>query len=562
MIFDVNEIRKYKEHKVLSEILSYYKKEYSENYQGKPIEVLPYKEHKQVYITGNRTSFEKYYFDRRKRLFLLQALAMFDDSYLEDLEDLISAICEEYMWILPIHCVNLETKLFDKTEIDLFCSETALYLSETLYIFKDKLCPEIRSRIITELKERIIDNYESRTFKYETFSSNWASVCACGIGATYLLVFPDRFNNVKERLLKQFEIYLKSIDYEGYCYEGVNYWQYGFGFFCLFFSLYKNLNYSLPSFVKSEKVVNTVKYISRANMQGDIYLPFSDGGGQNFNINLYIMYIVKDLFEHEYDLPEKSIVEKSLFVYTTEPLFLHSVNGILKYGVSGKGVNENYYYYKKAEVFVSKKERYSFACKGGNNDELHNHNDVGAFQIVSDGKRLIADIGAGEYTCDYFIFTDEGRYNDKIFVCNSASHSVPIVNGKLQKAGKEYHGVVNEVKEDIFDIDLQNAYDCDIGLLNVKYVLENNQVIVKYFCKEIDDIVFRFITPYQPIIIDGELFIENMKCEFPDSDNISINEHTYSDSAAKEAKVYMLDYKVNNNKDFHIEFKFVFKEII
>lgn len=49
------------------------------------------------------------------------------------------------------------------------------------------------------------------------------------------------------------------------------------------------------------------------------------------------------------------------------------------------------------------------------------------------GEQLICDLGAGEYTAEYF---GPGRYN---ILCNSSEgHSVPIVNGGFQQAGANF----------------------------------------------------------------------------------------------------------------------------
>ena len=43
-----------------------------------------------------------------------------------------------------------------------------------------------------------------------------------------------------------------------------------------------------------------------------------------------------------------------------------------------------------------------FAIKVGHNGEPHNHNDVGSFLNVVNEEQLICDLGAGEYTAEYF----------------------------------------------------------------------------------------------------------------------------------------------------------------
>ena len=73
------------------------------------------------------------------------------------------------------------------------------------------------------------------------------------------------------------------------------------------------------------------------------------------------------------------------------------------------------------------------ACKGGHNGEPHNHNDVGSFLYLLGGDMLLTDLGAGEYTKQYF---GPQRYD---ILCNSSfGHSVPILDGNGQKTGAEY----------------------------------------------------------------------------------------------------------------------------
>ena len=84
-------------------------------------------------------------------------------------------------------------------------------------------------------------------------------------------------------------------------------------------------------------------------------------------------------------------------------------------------------------MIAQDEEGNGFAAKGGNNAENHNHNDIGHFLCVFEGEMLLSDLGAGEYTKDYF---SDGRYQ---ILCNrSLGHSVPLINGTEQLEGKEY----------------------------------------------------------------------------------------------------------------------------
>ncbi|MBQ3913501.1 MAG: heparinase II/III family protein, partial [Lachnospiraceae bacterium] len=75
-----------------------------------------------------------------------------------------------------------------------------------------------------------------------------------------------------------------------------------------------------------------------------------------------------------------------------------------------------------------------FAVKGGHNAEPHNHNDIGSFIYVLGDRPLLTDLGAGEYTAQYF--KDETRYG--YIVCSSLGHNVPVINGHGQQAGREF----------------------------------------------------------------------------------------------------------------------------
>ncbi|MFJ2374236.1 hypothetical protein ACIOZL_15690 [Streptomyces sp. NPDC087769] len=70
--------------------------------------------------------------------------------------------------------------------------------------------------------------------------------------------------------------------------------------------------------------------------------------------------------------------------------------------------------------------------KGGHNEELHNHNDLGSFVVAVDGEPLLAELGAGFYNGQYF---GPDRYD--ILCTGSQGHSVPLLNGTVQRASRE-----------------------------------------------------------------------------------------------------------------------------
>lgn len=69
----------------------------------------------------------------------------------------------------------------------------------------------------------------------------------------------------------------------------------------------------------------------------------------------------------------------------------------------GQTSNGTFFYLPDAEwAIATGKQQTAFAIKGGNNGEPHNHNDVGSFLYSIGKEEIISDLGAGEYTKDYF----------------------------------------------------------------------------------------------------------------------------------------------------------------
>ncbi|MBQ9729822.1 MAG: heparinase II/III family protein, partial [Clostridia bacterium] len=510
---------------------------------GKPILSLNYFHQKLYHINGDRVKHETAYFERRNRLCFLQLLALKSDDYLLDLEEVLAAICDEFSWIVPAHAYNAQKAIFDRNFIDLFSAETSFYLSETLHVFGDKLSADIQYRIRTCVEEKVIKVYENRTFWWETDRCNWAAVCACGVGLSYLYLFPERFDSVKERLMHSFECYLSGLVEEGYCYEGISYWEYGFGFYALFFGVYSE-RFGRPPIVDSKKVINALKYPLIAEMDEGLFFPFADGGRGVSCINCLIAGAVKRLYPNQFPVQVKA--KEDLFSFTGKALGYRVLLSLEDEPILKKD-EEKSVYYKAAQVFAYRSKKYAFAAKGGTNNEFHNHNDVGAFQIVKNQKRLIIDIGAGEYTKDYF--NNDKRYTEEIFVCISASHSVPIIDGLQQGFGENYRAENVVASENAFSMDLSKAYDLDTQKVSVRYETLENGVKVHYrFSGVKEKILFRFVSEYKPLQACGGVQIDEMRLACDRNVLPALSARQYAKHNAltddKFDTVHLIDYEV------------------
>ena len=525
---------------------------YEKNYKNKPIYSLSFSDYNYFFTHGDRARYEIPFFNRRKRLSVLQVLAIYDDKYIKDLEEIIWAICDEYTWVNPAH-----KKLNNK--IDLFSAETARILAETVYVLDKKLSDLIKERVKDVLFEKIILAYENNTDWWDKIDCNWSAVCACGVGLTYLYLFPERYFTIEERLFNSFKAFLTEFDEEGYCYEGVGYWQYGFSGFCLFFDVYEQLKGVRPEFIDSEKVKKVIEYVNNARMSEDIYLPFADGGYPTWVMDANMAYTIKSLYPKDFKLNKLSP-----FFPCNKGLCLRSLVGIIRFGDEKQFIKKDEsIYYKKAQVFIRKNKKYSFAVQCGNNGVIHNHNDVGAFQIVSNNERVICDFGAGKYTKEYF-GTNEQRY--KIFACNSLSHSVPKINGELQAYGKEYCGTILSCDKNRVTMDIAKAYKNGPKSLTVEYLTEEDYISIKYRCDSVKEkISFHFVSDLKPIKTKKGIKLGNttIVSELKDPIIVSRKEEVNDPmrlerKTVKPRNVYTIDYEVLKKGEISAEFKIVF----
>jgi hypothetical protein len=189
------------------------------------------------YRTGDRRKFEEPYFKRRNSLSAAALLLLVteEEAYLDYVQRMLWAICDEYSWAVPAHTKgDPET---DPFEIDLFNAETAFAPAEILFVLEDRLDVCVRVRVRAEIKRRIFDPFLARVQWYEHLNSNWAAVCAGNVGGAMLYLDPALFERSLPRLLHSMKLFLGGFSEEGICMEGTAYWTYGFSNFVWFADL-------------------------------------------------------------------------------------------------------------------------------------------------------------------------------------------------------------------------------------------------------------------------------------------------------------------------------------
>jgi hypothetical protein len=543
-----------------------------------PVTDIPFSLFKIFFETGSRKEYEKEYFTKRSQLNISALLSLLygKPEYIKSLEKNIISVCNEYTWCLPAHIKpeDLNNNLKNIT-IDLFSAETGFALAEILHITCNIFSKEVKNEILKQIEIRIFDLFLNRTFDWETWPMNWASVCAGSIGAAAVYLIRDnteRLACIIARVLDSMEVYLSGFDSDGACREGVSYWEYGFGFLVYFSEILRRRTNGKINFLESEKVRQISLFQQRVYLKAPYTVNFSDSDSRHFYAPGLACFL-KGIFP-EFRIPPEAARAGILHDPCSRwPVFIRNIFWDNPEKKGGMEENRSFYFEKAQWIVSAKKTGSSIACfaaKGGHNDEPHNHNDIGSFIIHVNGENLIADPGRGEYTKDYF--TEKLRYG--FFTTSSRGHSVPVINNCFQKAGPEYksrdvHSEITEDKDD-FVLDIAGAYNTKnlvSCLRKLIFLKKDNPVIILHdtfkFKSSPGSVIERFLTPLKPEILNSNkirISGEKSSLEIEYDNNLFtpvVNKEEYKNHYSKTETAYLLDLILTDKKpEFSAEFVF------
>lgn len=465
----------------------------------KPPPELPDELYLLFFENGNRRLYETPYGERIKRLrdFAAAYAATLEAPYLEAMEREIKAILDEKTWVMPAHDrgrKNFDGKLID---VDLGSSRRGALLAAIHAMFAERLSPQLRERIEQNVEERVLApfrirlaNPDSELCRWLTWTNNWNAVCLSQI-VTAALALPigveEKAQIVAgaEQWLPRF---LSGFTQDGYCSEGVGYWNYGFGHYVL---LAETLHHATDGAINlfAKPIVRAVAtYAENLEMAPGQFPAFSDTrrypiparwirnitdvrlfGKVPVTVAEYAFWPNPLLPDNSFNLPPAGAGE------ATGSLKLPSASvgeatGSLKLppaamgGTGGTPTPDPLRgWFPDAQVLVARsgkespQEHLSVALKGGHNGEHHNHNDLGQFVVSYRGRQPVIDSGGETYTARTF---SARRYESDIL--NSYGHSVPVVAGQLQQVGEAARSRVLETRfsdtEDELLLDLSGAY--------------------------------------------------------------------------------------------------------
>lgn len=504
--------------------------EYDRSCKDKEIPLITFSDEMDFTKTGDRTRFNKKYFLRRKQLSVYAILCMIypeNEEYLEKLQDVICAICNEYSWQISAHRSRIDRNKRDG--LSLFSCETGLFLAEIKQMLIDRLDPLVIERITAEIDKRILKSFEnSHNLWIETLKSNWAAVCGGSIGMTFMYESSERFYKVNDRINAFMNNYLDGISDDGGTSEGADYWNYGFCFYAMYFDTFSKYVRGNTAGLEKEKVRKMANFYSSIYLNDKNMVSFSDSSGVG-EYHLWLMHFLKEKFDIVMPPKDGGWIDFEKFSAAVRAFLYYNPSNTADSIKSGKT------YYEKLSWYIERKEKYGFAIKAGHNGEEHNHNDIGSFIVANKRKQILCDLGSAQYTAVNF-----GKDRYTIFNNSSLGHSVPIVNGSEQGTGKDFYGTL--IISDKISVDMKNAYPEKIEKLTRSVELKENGLAVTDEFSGIFEIKERLITKEKPVISDGKIILDGAALSYDSDWKLVCSDKVIKTHEGNDLTVFILDF--------------------
>lgn len=427
-------------------------------------------------IKGDRKVSDSYHHGAVERITVFALAECIENGgrFITAYEKAVSAYCQFNSWVLTAHDYNMENYYLRNITIDLHSSCGSWELVIADYIMNDKVNPLIRSMIRENINKRtlepflaILEGKKEAPKWLDKTTNNWNAVCLGAVmGSAFGLIESKQLRSI---FLVAWEKYIKNykngFSGDGYCSEGLGYWSYGFSHYIFPAELIRQATNGILDYMNLPDIANDAVFPIKMHMGSGVYPSIGDCRIGFVPEEQPVKYVKSRYYGEDIGICECITRLYSLLVFAFDK-FSHLPK--LNFNTEKNDIAYRSWF-SDAGVLVSRCGlsddcKLSACMKGGNNNEHHNHNDIGSFTISVNDIQLISDIGNECYSAKTF---SEHRYESSFF--NSYGHSVPVIGGKLQGCeptkrkssffAKTLHVSFSEAP-DKYRLDLSNAYDC------------------------------------------------------------------------------------------------------
>ena len=376
-------------------------------------------------------------------------------------------------WLHPYEERFMRNYNRETVDTDLGVTHFAENLALTHFILGPRLPADFRALLLEQLNARVFEPTRRRIELGRDLTwwlgikHNWLAVCLTGIAQAAAAILPDATGRAWWLAFaeSQVAVFRESFTDDGVCTEGVGYWGYGFMHFIMLSEVLRRGTGNVIDLLDEPKWRRIALFPERAEIEPGVFVGFADSGLGGKPVIWPQLWL-----DNRVGTPPPGLVAADVDALApmglhlaSEPLLwmfrtrdpLHPVRHAVNFPLRN--------WFENATLLISRPgphttRRFSASIVGGNNGVNHNHNDLGTFTVVLDGRVLILDPGPEAYTFRTF---SERRYDSQLL--NSYGHPVPRVAGSLQAFGPDWRTrvIAKEFSADTdrLVLDLRNAYD-------------------------------------------------------------------------------------------------------
>ncbi len=423
-------------------------------YVGKQFYPINNELFKEYSVNGNRTNYENESNKRRIQLACLVIAELRGQSgeFIPDIINGLHYFENEIWWGIPAHYSFSEPRR-DTQTVELVSAGTASLVAWTIYSLHDKLEKAehgICQRMNKEIERRMLIPALQNDYDWKRRTNNW-NPWICSNWLTCIMLCEkdeERKQKALQQIRKCMDIFYDNYPEDGGCDEGISYWDRSVASFidcCILWEMITGEEFHVGR--SDAKLHAMVSYVYRMYIGNNASVNFADAipyptlhPASAFLIGKYVndstlcnysAYVAKN-FNFENNPSRLFLTSGSFPDVGREILFLQHYEEFINTPAVEPLISDSWL--PITQVFSARDKNGLFvAAKGGNNNESHNHNDIGNFIIYNKSNPVIVDLGVGTYTAQTF---SSQRY--ELMNTRSAYHNVPLINGIEQCDGAGY----------------------------------------------------------------------------------------------------------------------------
>ncbi len=487
--------------------------------------------------TGSRKADETPYFRRRVKLCWAALRCCVEPAaQLDDVADGLWLICEETSWVISAHNVNpipgapaaadMPLPDPDAPYIDLFAAQTGMILSMVCALLGTRLdaaAPMVTGRVRREIGRRILIPFMTRDDFWwmgvrRQDLNNWTPWilsnvlwCAClnpmeGAERTALI----------RRACVMLDRWLAVMPSDGGCDEGAGYWNMAGGALLDCLELLERVKGERLPVWEEPKIRNILAFPRTVEIGGGWFVNFADCDARPFLSGERLQTAGEKLGDPALTAMGQRFRGTLRDQLSDVPHLTRLLSLLFHPPGAGAAGAPGDAWLPDLQLRVVRRGHWTLACKGGHNGENHNHNDVGSLLLFLEDGPVIVDAGNMTYTAQTF---SEQRY--ELWNTRSAWHSLPLIGGAEQRAGRDHAAREVRPLPDGLELDMAAAYgeEAGVDLLRRTLSLSEKGLILRdgIALREAKEVTWVFLLRKEPCLAEGLCTAGNVRLRFSPS---------------------------------------------